>query len=111
MCSVIERCCARRRCTLNAFLKRAGEQESQRDSATKPRVASGELPWVKARKESATPTGLWPWSTTNGVVKVRAGFSQGSSLLATPDWRTESRWDSPLAKIAVKDPCKVQRGR
>src|SRR5258708_29435819 len=58
-------CCARALCTLHISLKLKGEQESQRDSATKPRVASSELPSVKAREESATPTGLWLWGTTN----------------------------------------------
>src|SRR5206468_8819813 len=34
--------------------------ESQRDSVSKPRVASGELPWVNVRQTPPTPTGLWP---------------------------------------------------
>ena len=46
----------------------------------------------------------------DGVVKVCTIFSQGSSLLATLGWRTESLWDSPLAETAVKDPLKVQAG-
>src|SRR5258707_12734911 len=37
-------------------------KESQRDSATKPRVARDELPWVKVAvvSQPQRPTGLWP---------------------------------------------------
>jgi len=42
-----------------------GPGESQWDSVSKPRVARHELPWVKARENSATPTGLWPHCATN----------------------------------------------
>src|SRR5258707_4666759 len=40
----------------------AGEQESERHSATKPRVASSELPWEDVMWEFTTPTGwcLYP---------------------------------------------------
>jgi len=71
--------------------------ESQRDSDSKPRVARHELPGVhsatrpqpqrgcahRASPEAATPLGL----------AVTRPFSQGSSCLATPGWRTQSLRD------------------
>ena len=70
--------------------------ESQRDSGLKPRVARNELPWerwsqannpngVAARREKrgATPLGLKTFTAT----------TQGSSFLATLGWVTQSLWD------------------
>jgi hypothetical protein len=70
--------------------------ESQRDSGSKPKVARNELPWVGAshinnpngvagrqRKRGATPLGLRTFTAT----------TQGSSFLATLGWMTQSRWD------------------
>src|SRR5258708_4927379 len=37
-------------------------RESQKDSGPKPRVARNELPWVRPRKGSSTPTGLYLFS-------------------------------------------------
>ena len=73
--------------------------QSQRDSVSKPRIGSSELPWVnwtrrrqpqrgcglQSSLEAATPLGLDAFWTP---------FSQGSSLLATLGWRTQSLWDS-----------------
>jgi hypothetical protein len=76
--------------------RRAGE--SQRDSVSKPRVASRELPWEKGVHTAANPNGVaassedrrpqprWGW-------RHLAQFTQGSSLLATLGWRTQSLWD------------------
>jgi hypothetical protein len=54
--------------------------ESQRDSVSKPRVASRELPWVNAPKHRPTPTGLHRVSTTmcqaGRVAKERGGTDQ-----------------------------------
>ncbi len=71
-------------------------EESQRDSGLKPKVARNELPWVSAshvnnpngvvarrRKRGATPLGLRTFTAT----------TQGSSFLATLGWLTHSRWD------------------
>ena len=72
------------------------DSESQRDSGSKPRVARNELPWETAsqdnnpngvvaylRKRDATPLGL----------RTGGGATQGSSLLATLGWWTQSLWD------------------
>ena len=76
--------------------------ESQRDSAPKPRVARNEPPWVAVRQMSSTPTGLRPPCPNEGRNPVgvdhrQAPITQGSSCLATLGWRTESRWDWPMA--------------
>ena len=70
--------------------------ESQRDSGVKPRVARDELPWEMA------PTGDNPNGVAAGAGSVRhnpvgvgpsrAG-TQGSSLLATLGWQTQSLRD------------------
>ena len=44
----------------NQVLEECLFPESQRDSASKPRVARNELPWVTGRAKSTTPTGLRP---------------------------------------------------
>ena len=42
------------------FQSRACEEESQRDSGPKPRVARNELPWVFNGGADSTLKGLWP---------------------------------------------------
>jgi hypothetical protein len=72
--------------------------ESQRDSVSKPRVASSELPWEKGahsvqpqrgcgfKRGPRRPQPRWGW-------RLVAPFTQGSSLLATLGWRTQSLRD------------------
>src|SRR6266704_5874987 len=74
--------------------------ESQRDSATKPRVARDELPWVKVAGVSQPQRGCGlvalplPLATTlSGLSSIRR-ISQGSSFLATLGFVAESLWDS-----------------
>src|ERR1017187_9749003 len=75
---------------------RTSNDESQRDSGLKPRVARNALPWEKrshnhnpngvvdrCRNRDATPLGLKSSMTT----------TQGSSFLATLGYVTQSLWD------------------
>src|SRR6266478_533370 len=75
--------------------------ESQRDSATKPRVARNELPWDHAPGSTTTLKGLWPTGTGSAArpqprwgCETPAAFTQGSSSLATLGFIAESLWDS-----------------
>ena len=85
---------------------RNSRDESQRDSVSKPRVASRELPWVnivrrplpqrgcdhRASPEAATPLGL----TANEP------SSQGSLAdSATLGWRIQSLWDCRAIGLSV----------
>ena len=79
--------------------------ESQRDSAPKPRVASRELPWEK-RVVSANPNGVvarWRrWDTTPLGVKIARTLTQGSLAdSATLGWRTQSLWDCRTIGLSV----------
>src|SRR6266436_732547 len=75
--------------------------ESQRDSATKPRVARNELPWDHAPGSTTTLKGLRPTGTRSAArpqprwgCETPAAFTQGSSSLATLGFVAESLWDS-----------------
>ena len=72
------------------------EVESQRDSDSKPRVASIELPW-EARLTTNNANGVAacrrPGDATPLGLKSPASSTQGSSFLATLGWTTQSRWD------------------
>jgi len=79
--------------------------ESQRDSAPKPRVASRELPWEK-RVVSANPNGVvarWRrWDTTPLGLKIARTLTQGSLAdSATLGWRTQSLWDCRAIGLSV----------
>ena len=71
--------------------------ESQRDSVSKPRVASSELPWER-EAAAANPNGV---AASGPRLKPQprwgcsllAQFTEGSSLLATLGWRTQSLRD------------------
>jgi hypothetical protein len=76
--------------------------ESQRDSGLKPRVARNELPWerrsldrnpngVAARRRTcdATPLGL----------KSSTTATRDGSFLATLGWMTQSLWDSGSRQV------------
>ena len=76
--------------------------ESQRDSGLKPRVARNELPWAigslahnpngvasRFAHRAATPLGLKSSTTTTQGSSVRAGLAN----LATLGWGTQSLWD------------------
>ena len=80
--------------------------ESRRDSVSKPRVASRELPWVnivrrplprrgcdhRASPEAATPLGL----------EIARTLTQGSLAdSATLGWRTQSLWDGRPTDLSV----------
>src|SRR5437879_986064 len=72
--------------------------ESQRDYASKPRVARHELRWENVVRRLPTPTGLRPVRRARGhnpvgVVDFFLACTQGSSFLATLGWRTQSLWD------------------
>jgi len=88
-----------------ALLHGKSNDESQRDSGSKPKVARHELPWVSAalvnnpngvvarwENRGATPLGL----------KTFAATTQGSSRLATLGWRTQSLWDCSSEAILVR---------
>jgi len=71
--------------------------ESQRDSGSKPRVASRELPW-EMRVVSANPNGVvarwWSGDATPLGLKIARTLTQGSLAdSATLGWRTQSLWD------------------
>src|SRR5258708_2165460 len=79
------------------YFQIGGRAESQRDSATKPRVARNELPWDGPFNRTTTLKGLWPTATAAqrghnpvGVVKHRpplprvARPSQPWALLRNP---------------------------
>ena len=79
--------------------------ESQRDSAPKPRVASRELPWEKP-VVSANPNGVvarWRrWDTTPLGLKIARTLTQGSLAdSATLGWRTQSLWDCRTIGLSV----------
>jgi len=81
--------------------------ESQRDSAPKPRVASGELPWEK-RVVSANPNGVvargWRWGATPLGLKTARSLTQGSladSATRLLGWRTQSLWDCRTIGLSV----------
>jgi hypothetical protein len=73
--------------------------QSQRDCVLQPRVASSELPWERGVQKASNPNGVaassddwrpqprWGW-------RLLVQFTQGSSLLATLGFETESLWDS-----------------
>src|SRR2546423_7723558 len=64
-------------CSSQAFLEQRSEQESQRDSGSKPRVARNELPWEMVPKNVPTLKGLWRCSS---VVRGEAGAATLSGL-------------------------------
>ena len=82
------------------------QAESQRDSVSKPRVATQELPWENAPRIN-NPNGVAAqrnkFDTTPLGLKTIPTETQGSSCLppslrsgaarATLGWRTQSRWD------------------
>jgi hypothetical protein len=74
------------------------EQESQRDSGSKPKVARHELPWVNVVRNFFNPNGVAAFRRPT-VTQPHWGCgdllraTQGSSSLATLGWRTQSRWD------------------
>jgi hypothetical protein len=74
--------------------------ESRRDSGTKPRVTSNELPWVTVIGAPSNPKGVASRRRRrrNPVgVKTAARSTQGSSFLATLGLRTQSLWDCMAA--------------
>ena len=76
--------------------------ESQRDSATKPRVARRALPWETA-SQTHNPNGVAPRTWTRDAtplgLKTLPSATQGSSCLATLGWRTQSLWDWKTAEV------------
>src|SRR6185503_12652442 len=77
----------------------------QRGSASKPRVARHELPWVWSANDlqpqrptanGVAPFSLCPhttWGATLSGFVIGAPVSQGSSCLATLGFETKSLWD------------------
>ena len=74
--------------------------ESQRDSATKPRVARNELPWENARHIGDNPERVVADDHENTTLpqprwgcKLSVALTQGSSFLATLGFVAQSLWD------------------
>jgi hypothetical protein len=71
-------------------------EESQRDSSSKPRVASHELPWETWPKSiNPNDSAIQGWlggATPSGLKTVRMP-TQGSSCFATRGLRPQSLWD------------------
>src|SRR5437867_93277 len=83
----------------------ANALESQRDSATKPRVARNELPWVSFC-QGDNPEGVVAATGNVGrnpfrVENAADALSQGSSFLATLGFVAESLWDSTRRTCAL----------
>ena len=70
--------------------------ESQRDSGSKPKVARSVPPW-ESRTHDHTPNGVVAWWANRDATPLGLKFSttttQGSSRLATLGWGTQSLWD------------------
>src|SRR3989454_369532 len=81
--------------------------ESRRDSATKPRVARNELPWVSCLGTSQPQRGCGLMASVGGEgghnpVGVEAWFARFPRVarrLATLGWRTQSLWDWLMASV------------
>jgi hypothetical protein len=78
--------------------------ESQRDSDLKPRVARNELSW-ESEPQAGNPKGVTPRlarqvATPLGL-KTILTITQGSSLLATLGWVTQSLWDCSNSQTLV----------
>src|SRR5678815_2986379 len=89
----------------NQLLEECLFLESQRDSATKPRVARNELPWVSKRRAKQQPQRGCDSRCTFTKAETPLGFClsdqvpQGSSFLATLGFGTQSLWDWQTSKI------------
>ena len=70
--------------------------ESQRDSGSKPKVATEELPW-ETRRQGNNPNGVvaWSWIFDATPLGLKSNFTvtQGSLCLATLGSMTQSLWD------------------
>ena len=70
--------------------------ESQRDSDIKPKVARDELPWERS-SQIYNPNGVaavrWNRDATPLGLGIFSAVTQGSSFLATLGYVTQSRWD------------------
>ena len=92
------------RCTLHAFWNRGHDEESRKDSGSKPRVARNELAWETAPKCAPTLKGLWRCSIPSldklrpqpfhswscACVSPRAARSSqpvGRRTQSVPDWK------------------------
>ena len=88
---------------ISATLSRKSTGESQRDSASKPKVARNELPWVSASHVN-NPNGVAAQRENRGTtplgLKTFTTSTQGSSCLATLGWMTQSRWDCRSQKTS-----------
>src|SRR5439155_23442928 len=78
--------------------RRLPDLESQRDSASKPRVARHELPWGKtcclnAQPQRGCASFFHFWPQPRWGCHVGWPFTQGSSCLATLGFGTKSLWD------------------
>jgi hypothetical protein len=62
------------------------DNESQRDSSSKPRVARNELPW-EHKSQAINPNGVVasrePRAATQSGLRIFLAVTQGSSVLAT----------------------------
>ncbi len=120
-CATLHLCCsARGRCTLHASLQSACADESQRDSAAKPWVASSELPWVTIHTHALNSEGVAPIDqkpacrgTYRAVpTKRRNLFEVDGSMLNFPRVaRSSQPWAGGHNPFGIETACKVQRGR
>src|SRR5436189_3778898 len=79
-------------------------KESQRDSATKPRVARDELPWVKVAGVSQPQTGLRP-----GCAAVAVGRNPFRVVIDQTDDPRVARSSQPWALL--RNPFGIRRRR
>ena len=79
-------------------------QESQRDSAPKPRVSSRELPWENCAPSHPTPTGLRPSFSANGHNPTIWGWDPVARF-------TQGSLADSVAGLEVTIPLGLRRGR
>src|SRR5207249_1224604 len=85
--------------------------ESRRDSATKPRVARNELPWVRRGRVMTTLKGLCQIFGPAYRETAPQPFRGWFSLARLPRVARPSQpWAGGLNPFGIEDPCKVQTG-
>src|SRR5438445_12055287 len=100
--------CGSAGCTLYGSLRPRLEEESRRDSGSKPRVARNELPWVCGGEVGPTLKGFCQLFGSADCETAPQPFQGWNSLARLPRVaRSSQRWAGGPNPFGIEDPCNV----